>query len=72
MLERIVERENMTLAYQRVVGNQGSAGVGGIEVTELKSYLQGNWHVIKEAIQNGSYRPQPNFYRHTLIEILNY
>lgn len=35
LMERVVERENMTAAYWRVVNNKGSAGVDGLTVNEL-------------------------------------
>ena len=36
LLEAVVERENMRLAYKRVVANKGSAGVDGMRVEDLK------------------------------------
>lgn len=39
MLELILRRENMTLAYKRVKGNGGSPGVDGMRVDELQPYL---------------------------------
>ena len=59
MLERIVSKDNMKAAYDRVVGNKGCAGVDGMVVSELKPYLKAHWHTIKTSILNGSYRPQP-------------
>lgn len=59
MMEAVVERENMTMAYNRVVGNRGSAGIDGMTVEDLKPYLQDNWPRIKEALLNGRYEPQP-------------
>lgn len=59
MLERIVSKSNMKTAYDRVVGNKGCAGIDGMEVKDLKPYLDEHWKHIKAAILNGSYRPQP-------------
>jgi group II intron reverse transcriptase/maturase len=59
MLERILSRENMFMAYQQVVGNKGCAGSDGMEVGELKTYLSIHWTEIKAAILSGDYRPQP-------------
>lgn len=59
MLEEIVSKDNMKAAYDRVVGNKGSAGVDGMEVSELKPYLKTHWHSIKASILEGTYRPQP-------------
>ncbi len=48
----------MQTAYARVVGNQGCAGVDGMDVSLLKPYLNKHWHAIKASILDGSYRPQ--------------
>ncbi len=58
LMEQIVSRENMTKAYKRVVANKGVPGVDGLEVTELKGYLQEHWSTIKIALLEGSYYPQ--------------
>jgi len=58
-MEAVVERENMHSAYRRVVGNKGAAGVDGMNVAELKPYLQTHWARIKGHLLGGSYRPQP-------------
>ena len=36
LMEAVVERGNLKLAYQRVVENKGAAGVDGITVAEFK------------------------------------
>lgn len=58
MLERIVEKGNMTAAYLRVVSNKGCAGVDGMSVESLKSHLQEHWHTTKTVILQGTYKPQ--------------
>ncbi|MEZ5084420.1 MAG: group II intron reverse transcriptase/maturase [Bacteroidales bacterium] len=58
MLERIVSKENMLEAFNRVVGNKGSAGVDNMSVYELKAHLQTHWTEIKRTILDGSYRPE--------------
>jgi RNA-directed DNA polymerase len=59
MMEAVVERENMLIAYKRVVGNKGAAGVDAMGVDELKPYLQDHWQRIKEQLLQGKYQPQP-------------
>jgi len=59
MLEKILSKENMTRAYRQVVGNKGCAGADGMEVSELKPYLQKHWERIKVDILGDNYRPQP-------------
>lgn len=59
LLERILARENMILAYKRVVSNKGSHGVNKMGVDELQSFLRDNWPTIKEKLLAGKYHPSP-------------
>lgn len=58
MLERILDRENMNLAYKRVKANKGSHGVDGMSVNELLQFLKQNGSQLKQSILEGSYKPQ--------------
>lgn len=58
MMEAIVTRGNMKLAYQRVVENKGAAGIDGLCVDELKDWLKKNWLTVRAALLKGSYLPQ--------------
>jgi RNA-directed DNA polymerase len=57
-MERVVERSNMRLAYQRVLENKGAAGVDSLAVSELKGWLQLHWPSVKQALLDGRYMPQ--------------
>ena len=57
-MEQIVSRENMIKAYKRVLTNKGVSGVDGLEVSDLKGYLQAHWSAIKNALLEGAYYPQ--------------
>ncbi|WP_251859596.1 group II intron reverse transcriptase/maturase [Clostridium sp. Marseille-Q2269] len=57
-LERILSRENMQLAYKKVVANKGKSGIDRMTVYELKQFLIDNWITIKENILKGKYKPQ--------------
>jgi len=59
LLERMVDRDNMVKAYNRVRRNKGAAGVDKMTVADLPGYLRRNWHLIKEQLLSGSYRPKP-------------
>src|SRR5690606_29658754 len=59
LMERVVERSNMRLAYERVVRNKGAAGVDGVAVSELKGWLAVHWPSVKTALLAGRYVPQP-------------
>lgn len=59
LMETVVERSNMRLAYQRVVENKGAPGVDGLTVAELKDWLKGHWPRVKQALLAGEYLPRP-------------
>jgi hypothetical protein len=58
-LEKVLSRENMWRAYERVVGNAGAPGVDGITVDELKPWLQARWEAIRKELLDGTYQPSP-------------
>lgn len=58
-LEKVLSRENMWRAYERVVSNQGAPGVDGITVDELKPLLQARWEAIRKQLLDGTYQPSP-------------
>lgn len=49
----------MVLAWKRVKANRGSAGVDGRTIAETAEYLKTHWPRIREALLDGSYRPEP-------------
>lgn len=59
MIEQVISRKNMHLSYQQVMRNKGSAGVDGIQVSELKHYVKQNREAIATSLLNGKYLPQP-------------
>ena len=58
-LEKVLSRENMWRAYERVVSNQGAPGVDGTTVEELKPLLQARWEATRTELLDGTYRPSP-------------
>lgn len=59
LLERILSRDNLNLAYKRVKANKGSHGVDGMGVEELLPHLKQHGEAIKQRILAGTYVPQP-------------
>ncbi len=59
LLDRIMARENMLLAMKRVISNKGSHGVDGMRVDELRPFIIGNWHNLKQKLLEGRYKPSP-------------
>lgn len=57
MIEKIVSKGNLLIAYKSVVGNKGSSGVDGLEVKDLRDYLLENWHRLKDQIVTNDYYP---------------
>lgn len=58
LLEKILSKDNMNLAYKRVKANKGASGIDGKTVDELLQYLKENGKQIKEDIRNGRYNPK--------------
>ena len=57
LMEAVVERGNLWLAYQRVVENKGAAGVDELTVSELKDHLQRHWPTLRARLLAGGYQP---------------
>ena len=58
ILEEILSRDNMNLAYKRVKGNKGASGIDDMQVDELLQYLKENGEQIEEDIRKGEYNPK--------------
>lgn len=65
--EAVIGRENMLNALKRVESNKGAAGIDGMEVKELRSYLKAHWLGVRETLESGKYRPS----REILLRIVN-
>jgi RNA-directed DNA polymerase len=59
LMEQVVERSNLQLAYQRVVKNKGAPGVDDVRVPEFKDWLKIHWPSVKAALLEGRYLPRP-------------
>ena len=59
LLEEILSRDNMILAYKKVKANRGTSGIDGIGKDEIDEYLRENWATIKDKIRRRKYKPQP-------------
>jgi RNA-directed DNA polymerase len=59
LMERMLEGENLRLAYKRVVQNGGAPGVDSVTVAELQAYLKTHWETAKAELLAGTYRPAP-------------
>lgn len=59
LLEKILEPDNLNLAYRKVRANKGSSGVDGMTVGDLLEFLKQNGKRIRQSILEGSYSPSP-------------
>lgn len=59
LMERVASSANLNQAYKRVKANDGAAGVDGMSVSELRSWIAGNREGLIAALLDGSYQPQP-------------
>jgi RNA-directed DNA polymerase len=58
LMEAVVERSNLFMAYERVVKNKGAPGVDGLTVSEFKPWLQRHWTRLRQDLLTGVYRPE--------------
>src|SRR5256714_9716963 len=58
-MEAIVERENLKKALAQVKRNKGAAGIDGMTVDDLPTYLTERWPAIRAQLLAGTYKPQP-------------
>ena len=59
LLDKMLSEENLGLALAQVRRNRGACGIDGMEVSDLKDYLDENLDEIKELIRKRTYKPQP-------------
>ena len=58
LLEKILGKDNMNLAYKRVCAHKVAGGVDEVTVKELGDYIRENWNSIREQIRRREYKPQ--------------
>lgn len=58
LMEKICDRANLNRAYKRVKQNGGSAGIDGMKVDELSTWIVGHKEELILNLLNGRYRPQ--------------
>lgn len=59
LMLKVLERENMLKALQRVEKNKGSAGVDEMKTTDLREHLKSNWVSVRSNLLDGTYNPSP-------------
>lgn len=59
LIEKILTKDNVREALNRVVSNKGAAGIDGMKVEDLRDYMNANWESIRQSIIERSYKPSP-------------
>ncbi len=59
LIEQILDKNNVRTALERVISNNGAAGIDGMEVEALRDYMNANWTSIRQSILERSYKPAP-------------
>ena len=59
MIESLLEKKNLNLAYERVMANKGAGGVDGMQLAVLKDHLKTKGYQLIDQIRTGTYQPAP-------------
>jgi RNA-directed DNA polymerase len=59
LLEAVLTRQNLQLAWKRVKANKGVAGVDGLDIEQTAQVIRQSWPDIRAALLTGRYRPSP-------------
>jgi RNA-directed DNA polymerase len=58
LMEEVCQRGNLNRAYFRVKANKGAAGIDGLTVDDLYSWIAQHKEQLLSSLLDGSYRPQ--------------
>ena len=60
LMTRVLTRENLQRAWERIKANAGAPGVDGMTVEEFPAFVRSpEWASVGKSLEDGSYRPQP-------------
>ncbi len=59
LLESILDRDNLNMAYKRVKANKGAPGIDGMTVEDALPWLKEHGKELIASVRNGTYKPQP-------------
>ncbi|MGV1097824.1 group II intron reverse transcriptase/maturase [Thiovibrio sp. JS02] len=59
LLERILSRENMLKAWERVKANKGAPGIDDMPISDFMAFAREHWETIRSSLLAGSYHPSP-------------
>ncbi len=58
-MARVLARDNLQRAWKRVKANKGAPGIDGMAIEDFAKFAGSSWPVIRQALRDGSYHPQP-------------
>jgi RNA-directed DNA polymerase len=59
LLEQVLSRPNMQLAWKRVKANKGAPGVDKMAIDQFPAFARESWPKTRDALQAGNYQPKP-------------
>jgi RNA-directed DNA polymerase len=59
LMERILERNNVLSAWQRVQSNKGAPGSDGMTLEDFPAYARDHWPEIHQSLMDDRYQPRP-------------
>jgi RNA-directed DNA polymerase len=59
LMTRILTRDNVLQAWQRVKSNKGAPGSDGMTLEDFPAFAQDHWHEIRQSLLEGTYQPRP-------------
>ena len=59
LMVRILERDNVQRAWERVKSNKGAPGSDGMSLEDFPAYAREHWSEIRQSLMDGSYQPRP-------------
>ena len=59
LMERILERDNVKRAWERVKSNKGAPGSDGMTLEDFPTYAREHWSEIRQSLLDGRYQPRP-------------
>lgn len=59
LMSKVLERENLKRALEKVEANKGAPGTDGMPVGKLRGYLKEHWETLKVQLEKETYKPEP-------------
>jgi len=59
LLEAVLTRENLQVAWKRVKANKGAAGADGLDIEQTAELLRTTWPQTRQTLLAGTYQPWP-------------